>query len=47
LKHFQLIGPPSMLFYDGSGNKRPELSLVGYKPADEFVQHVQGLIPSP
>jgi thiol:disulfide interchange protein DsbD len=47
LKHFQLIGPPSMLFYDGSGNKRPELSLVGYKPADEFVQHVQSLIPSP
>jgi thiol:disulfide interchange protein DsbD len=43
LKHFQLIGPPSMLFYDSSGNKRPELSLVGYKPADEFVQHVQGL----
>jgi len=43
LKHFQLIGPPSMLFYDSSGNKRPELSLVGYKPAGEFVQHVQGL----
>ncbi|MGB5405200.1 MAG: protein-disulfide reductase DsbD [Thiogranum sp.] len=43
LKHFQLIGPPSMLFYDSSGNKRPELSLVGYKPADEFVQHVQEL----
>ena len=43
LKHFQLIGPPSILFYDSSGNKRPELSLVGYKPADEFVQHVQEL----
>jgi thiol:disulfide interchange protein DsbD len=47
LKNFQLIGPPSILFYDSSGNKRPELSLVGYKPADEFVQHVQDLIPSP
>jgi thiol:disulfide interchange protein DsbD len=43
LKHFQLIGPPSILFYDSGGNKRPELSLVGFKPADEFVQHVQGL----
>jgi len=43
LNHFQLIGPPSMLFYDSSGRKRQELSLVGYKPADEFVQHVQGL----
>ena len=36
-------GPPSILFYDSSGNKRPELSLVGFVPADEFVQHVQGL----
>ena len=43
LKHFQLIGPPSILFYDSAGNKRPELSLVGYKPADEFVQHVRSL----
>jgi len=43
LKHFQLIGPPSILFYDSSGNKRPELSLVGFKPADEFVRHVQDL----
>jgi thiol:disulfide interchange protein DsbD len=43
LKHFQLIGPPSILFYDSSGAKRPELTLVGFKPADEFVQHVQNL----
>jgi len=43
LKHFQLIGPPSMLFYDSRGNQRPELSLVGFKPADEFVRHVQDL----
>jgi len=43
LKYFQLIGPPSILFYDSSGNKRPELSLVGFKAADEFVRHVQGL----
>ncbi len=43
LKHFRLIGPPSILFYDSSGEQRPELSLVGFKPADEFVQHVQGL----
>ena len=43
LKYFQLIGPPSILFYDSSGDKRPELSLVGFKAADEFVRHVQGL----
>ena len=43
LKHFQLIGPPSILFYDSSGGERPELTLVGFKPADEFVQHVREL----
>jgi thiol:disulfide interchange protein DsbD len=43
LKRFKLIGPPSILFFDASGKERKELSLVGYKPADEFVQHVQVL----
>ena len=40
LKRFSLIGPPSILFYDETGAERPELRLVGFKPADEFVQHV-------
>jgi len=40
LKRFNLIGPPSILFYDESGTERPELRLVGFKAADEFVQHV-------
>ena len=43
LKHFNLIGPPSILFYDSKGNARPELNLVGFKPADEFVTHIQNL----
>ena len=43
LKRFKLIGPPSILFFDASGEERKELSLVGYKPADEFVEHVQVL----
>jgi len=43
LKRFRLIGPPSILFFDASGKERKELNLVGYKPADEFVQHVQVL----
>jgi thiol:disulfide interchange protein DsbD len=41
LKHFNLIGPPSILFYDSQGNERPELSLVGFKPAEEFVRHLE------
>ena len=43
LKRFRLIGPPSILFFDATGNERKELALVGYKPADEFVEHVQVL----
>ena len=43
LKRFKLIGPPSILFFDAGGKERKELNLVGYKPADEFVEHVQVL----
>ncbi|HED18147.1 MAG TPA: protein-disulfide reductase DsbD [Gammaproteobacteria bacterium] len=43
LKRFKLIGPPSILFFDATGKERKELNLVGYIPADEFVQHVQVL----
>jgi thiol:disulfide interchange protein DsbD len=40
LKRFDLIGPPSILFFDETGTERPELRLVGFKPSDEFVEHV-------
>ena len=43
LKHFNLIGPPSILFFDSSGKERKELALVGFKPAEAFVEHVQRL----
>ena len=43
LKRFNLIGPPTILFYDDSGAGRPELTLVGFIPADEFVQHLEKL----
>jgi thiol:disulfide interchange protein DsbD len=43
MKRFNLIGPPSILFFDKSGKERSELALVGFKPAEQFVQHVRGL----
>jgi thiol:disulfide interchange protein DsbD len=43
LKRYNLIGPPSILFYDHSGKQRNELSLVGFKPADQFIRHLQTL----
>jgi len=43
LKRFNLIGPPSILFYDKTGAERPDLRLVGFKPADEFIGHLDRL----
>ncbi len=43
LKRFNLIGPPSMLFFDATGKQRKELALVGYVPSEQFIKHLQGL----
>ena len=43
LKHYSLIGPPSILFYDSKGIERPELNLVGFIRANEFVRHLENL----
>jgi len=43
LKHFELVGPPGIIFYDRSGAEHPELRLVGFKPADEFIAHIRSL----
>ena len=41
LKHFSLIGPPSLLFFDKQGQQQKAYQLVGFKPADEFNAHVK------
>jgi thiol:disulfide interchange protein DsbD len=41
LGHFGILGPPSILFFDASGTERPELRVVGFKPADEFRAHLR------
>ncbi len=43
LNRFGLFGPPGIIFYDSTGKQRNDLTLVGYKPADEFLEHLQGL----
>ncbi|MEE9493364.1 MAG: protein-disulfide reductase DsbD [Gammaproteobacteria bacterium] len=43
MKHFGIIGPPSIIFYDKQGQKRPELQLVGFKKPGEFIAHIAGL----
>lgn len=41
LKKFQLIGPPSMIFWDRKGNELRGLRQVGFMAAEEFAEHVK------
>ncbi len=45
LKKYNLVGPPSIIFYDGSGQEHPAMRLVGYIKADRFVEHLKPLRP--
>ena len=40
-KHFGIIGPPSIMFFGTDGIERRNYRVVGYKPAEEFSQHVK------
>jgi thiol:disulfide interchange protein DsbD len=40
-KHFGIIGPPSIMFFDSGGNERRNYRVVGFMPADEFSDHVR------
>ena len=39
-KHFGIIGPPSIMFFDKDGKERRNFRVVGFVPADEFAAHV-------
>ncbi len=41
LKRFDLIGPPSIIFYDRSGQEQRNLRLVGFMEATAFRQHAE------
>ncbi len=40
-KHFGIIGPPSIMFFGTDGIERRNYRVVGYKPAEEFSQHIK------
>ena len=40
-KHFGIIGPPSIMFFDKDGNERKNYRVVGFVPADKFAAHVR------
>jgi thiol:disulfide interchange protein DsbD len=42
---FGIPGPPAMLFFDSAGNELRGFRLVGFKPADEFAEHLRKAAP--
>ena len=44
LKRFGLFGPPGILFFDRQGRERMNLRVVGYQPADRFINVVNGAL---
>jgi thiol:disulfide interchange protein DsbD len=40
-KHFGIIGPPSIMFFDKNGNERKNFRVVGFVPADKFSAHIK------
>ncbi len=41
LKHFGLIGPPSILFFGPDGQERRAYRVVGFMPAEAFREHLR------
>jgi thiol:disulfide interchange protein DsbD len=42
---FGIPGPPAILFFDTSGNELKGYRMVGFKPADAFVEHLRRAAP--
>jgi len=40
LQHFDIFGPPTIMFFDGRGRERTSYRVVGFMPADEFSAHI-------
>ena len=38
LKRFRLFGPPGIVFFDHEGQEIPGLRVIGYQPADRFLE---------
>ena len=40
-KHFGIIGPPAIIFYNSQGEEKRNYRVVGYMPAEKFSAHVK------
>ena len=41
LKHFDLFGPPAILFFNSAGKEIPDARIIGYQSSEKLVQHIQ------
>ena len=47
LKHFNIIGPPTIAFYDKDGEERAQYRVVGYMKAQAFAEHSRAALKTP
>jgi thiol:disulfide interchange protein DsbD len=47
LRHFGIIGPPTIAFYGPDGEERSQYRVVGYMKADAFATRVRDALQSP
>jgi thiol:disulfide interchange protein DsbD len=47
LKHFNIIGPPTIAFYNKDGEERARYRVVGYMKAEAFAEHSRDALKSP
>lgn len=44
LKHFDLFGPPGIIFYDSDGEEIPAARVVGFMSANKFSDHLERFV---
>jgi thiol:disulfide interchange protein DsbD len=42
---FGIPGPPAILFFDTSGQELDDYRVIGFKPAQEFLDHLRRTVP--
>lgn len=43
-EHFNIFGPPAMLFFDQEGKEMPNFRVMGSVPKEEFLRHINYII---
>jgi thiol:disulfide interchange protein DsbD len=43
LKHFNLVGPPAILFFAPNQGEKTQYRIIGYQDSSHFLQHLQKL----